>query len=232
MHHPGPPKFMAVGETVQLAPRDPDPDVSYSWYLKSSPVGSQLELPRDESVISFSPDASGTYVLELDAPDDTHRLTVRVFSGELAPVGAGAGSSGMSGMSGFQSGSARPPEQSGGVSGSGSGAGSGGGAGGGRPRVQLNGTIEDDTLVVRANPQPHPDSDTDRDDIVVEFIVDDRDNVPRSAVEVDGWELRIPLSEVGDRVRVHGVALADAYSVPDTVDFQREPIADDGDTDV
>jgi hypothetical protein len=219
---------MAVGETVQLAPRDPDPDASYSWHLKNAPVGSQLELPEDENVVSFSPDASGTYVLELDSPEGTHRLTVRVFSGELAPVGAGTGASGMSGMSGFQSGSARPVQQSGGVSGSGSGAGSGGSKEGGRPRVQLRGTVEDDTLVVRADPHPHPDSDTDRDDILVEFLVDDRDDVSQSAVEVDGWELRIPLSAVGDCVRVHGVAIADAYSVPDTVEFTREATTDGG----
>ncbi|SFR69410.1 alpha-amylase MalA [Halogeometricum limi] len=218
---------MAVGETVQLAPRDPDPEETYRWHLKNAPVGSQLELPDDEDVVSFSPDAAGTYVLELDAPDGTHTLTVRVFSGELAPVGVGGGASGMSGMSGM-SGSARPVGQSGGVSGSGSGAGSGGGKGGGRPRVQLHGSIEGDSLVVHADPQPHPDSDTDRDDIVVEFLVDDRDEVSQSAVTVDGWELRIPLSEVGNRVRVHGVAIADAYSVPDTVEFSREPMADGG----
>lgn len=216
---------MAVGETVQIAPRDPDPDAAYSWHLKNAPVGSQLELP-DESVVDFSPDAAGTYVLELDSPDGTHRLTIRAFSGELAPTGAGTGASGMSGMSGFQSGSARPTQRSGGVSGSGSGAGSGGGGGGGRPRVQLQGTVEDDTLVVRADPQPHPESDTDRDDMVVEFLVDDRDDVSRAAVDIDGWELRIPLSAVGNRVRVHGVALGDAYSVPDTVDFKRETLTD------
>ncbi|WP_160163618.1 hypothetical protein [Haloferax volcanii] len=40
MQHPGPPQFMAVGESVQLAPRDPDPDADYSWRVRSAPVAS------------------------------------------------------------------------------------------------------------------------------------------------------------------------------------------------
>jgi glycosidase len=219
---------MAVGETVQLAPRDPDPDAEYGWRIKSAPVASQLELDEGEPVVDFTPDAAGTYVVELEAPDGSHELTVRAFPGALMPVGAGAGASGMSGMSGFQSGSARPMGQSGGVSGSGSGAGSGGGGGGGRPRLQLHGSVEGEYVVVRADPQPHPDSDTDRDDLVVEFLVDDRDDVSGADVEVDGWELRVPLSSIGDRLRVHAVAIGDAYSVPDSIEFTRDVLPDGG----
>jgi glycosidase len=219
---------MAVGETVQLAPRDPDPDAEYGWRIKSAPVASQFEIPDDEPVVDFTPDAAGTYVVELDAPDGSHELTVRAFPGALTPVGAGSGASGMSGMSGFQSGSARPTGRSGGVSGSGSGAGSGGGGDGGRPRLQLHGDVEGEYVVVRADPQPHPDSDTDRDDLVVEFLVDDRDDVPDADVEVDGWELRVPLSSLGDRLRVHAVAIGDAYSVPDSIEFTRDALPDGG----
>ncbi|MFD1600741.1 alpha-amylase MalA [Halobellus rarus] len=225
MDHPGPPRFVAVGESVQLAPRDPDPDATYDWRVRSAPASSTIEFPEQKAVVEFVPDAAGTYQLELNAPDQTHRLTVRAFPGELAPAGRTAGASGASGYSGHQSGSARPQGETGGVSGSGSGTHSEGG-GSGRPRIQLRGSIEGDELVVRADPQPHPDSDTDRDDIVVEFLLDDRDNVDADEIETEGWELRIPTAAVGDRVRIHAVAVADAYSVPDTIEFVREALPD------
>ncbi|MFA1611270.1 alpha-amylase MalA [Halobellus rubicundus] len=228
MEHPGPPRFVAVGDAVELAPRDPDPAATYEWRIRAAPLNSTVELDPDSAVVEFVPDAPGTYEIELDAPDRTHRLTVRAFPGELAPTARAGGASGASGISGFQSGSARSPGESGGVSGSGSGTHSEGG-GGGRPRVQLHGAVEGSDLVVRADPQPHPDSDTDRDDVVVEFLVDDRDDVDESDVAVDGWELRIPTSAVGDRVRVHAVAVADSYSVPDTIEFAREAVPDGGD---
>ncbi|RDI70292.1 alpha-amylase MalA [Halopelagius longus] len=218
---------MAVGETVQLAPRDPDPDASYRWRVQSAPVGSHLEL-GDEPVVDFAPDAAGKFVVELDAPDGTHELTLRVFQGDKVPVGGGTGSSGMSGASGFRSGSAEQPKRSGGVSGSGSAGGSDGGGGGGRPRVQLHGSVEGDHLVVSADPQPNPESDVDREELVVEFLVDDRDDVDESDVEISGWELRVPLSAVGDRLRVHAVALSESYSVPDSVEFRRDAMADGG----
>ena len=42
MHQPGPPRFCAVGESVELAPRDPDPEreTSYEWSILESPAGS------------------------------------------------------------------------------------------------------------------------------------------------------------------------------------------------
>ncbi|WP_411963629.1 alpha-amylase MalA [Haloferax sp. YSMS24] len=231
MHHPGPPQFMAVGESVQLAPRDPEPDAAFSWHVRSAPVASSLELPDDEAVVQFDPDTAGTYVLELDAPDGTHTLTVRVFPGSYLPAGsARSGASGMSGMSGYsgQSGSARPTQFSGGASGSGSGAGEAQRGEGGRPRIRLDATIEGDVVVVRADPNPNPNSDTDRDELVVEFVVDDRDAVEESAVETDGWELRVPLSAIGDRLRVHAVAIDETYSVPDTVTVERDALTDGG----
>ncbi len=217
MHHPGPPRFVAVGESTQLAPRDPDPDADYWWRIRSAPVASQAEL-GDDPVVTFEPDAAGRYTVELTAPDGTHELTVRAFPGDLAPVGAG---SGYSGTSGFASGSARPSGRSGGVSGSGSGAGSGGG-GEGRPRVHLSGRVEGDEVVIEADPQRSPDSSKPRDELGVEFLVDDRDDVDDSAVRAEGWELRVPLDAFGDRVRVHAVAVGESYSVADAVEVRKK----------
>jgi len=101
MHHPGPPRFVSVGESVELAPRNPDPDEEYRWSIDGAPAESAFEgsdkLPvgtpagypvseRREGergpVVHFSPDVPGTYVVELDAPDGVHSLTVRAFPDE------------------------------------------------------------------------------------------------------------------------------------------------------
>lgn len=81
MHHPGPPRFTSVGERVELAPRDPDPDGVYAWSLVDRPEGSSLSLP-DDPVVEFAPDVPGTYRVRLDAPDGAHNLTVRAFPDE------------------------------------------------------------------------------------------------------------------------------------------------------
>jgi len=106
MHEPGPPRTTSVGESVELAPRSPDPKSSYEWTLRQVPaesaasgdddqrpesVGGSTERPllargdtgrSDSPVVHFHPDAPGTYVLELDGPDGTHRQRVRVFPDE------------------------------------------------------------------------------------------------------------------------------------------------------
>ena len=233
MHHPGPPQFMAVGETVQFGPRDPDPDATYRWRVKTAPVASQLELPADDPVVDFTPDAAGTYTLELDGPNGgPWELTVRVFPGQFAPHGAGVkGASGISGMSGVSgiSGVSGVSGVSGisdvsGVSGSGSGARttSGKRGEGGRPRITLRARVEGDVVVVEADPQPHPNSATPRDELAVEFVVDDRWPVERSAVEADGWTLRLPTGAFEEKTRVHAVALDDTYSVGDAVEIRRK----------
>jgi cyclomaltodextrinase len=227
MHHPGPPRFAAVGDTLELAPRDPDPAATYNWRIKSAPVSSQATLGTDD-VEEFVPDAPGRYTVELDAPDGVHELTVRAFPGALRPVGGtGLGASGMSGMSGWSgvSGISGVSGRSGisGISGSGSGAlgAEKEGEGGGRPRIQLRGRLEGDTVVVEAHPQPHPKSDRNPEDLDVEFLLDDRDEVSRGDVTVDDREVRIPVDAFGDRVRVHGVAIGESYSVPDAVSVEK-----------
>ncbi|MDZ5810323.1 alpha-amylase family glycosyl hydrolase, partial [Halorubrum sp. AD140] len=101
MHHPGPPRFVSVGESVELAPRNPDPDAEYRWSIAAAPaesafeagatlsVGTPAGYPESERcetesgpVVHFHPDVPGTYVVELDAPDGTHGLTVRAFPDE------------------------------------------------------------------------------------------------------------------------------------------------------
>jgi glycosidase len=236
MHHPGPPQFLAVGEHVQLAPRDPDPEATYAWSVASAPEGSDLAF-GDDAVVEFVADVPGRYVLRLEAPDGTHELTIRAFPGSMAPAGSpgAAGRSGYSGYSGFSgiSGVSGISGISGisGASGSGSGALGAQRAGeGGRPRIQLRAVVEGDDVVVRGDPTPHPDDPRDPDELNVEFLIDDRDRVhlDESAVSIDGRELRVPIAALPERLRVHGVALADTYSVADAVEVRREEVATDG----
>lgn len=107
MHEPGPPRTTSVGESVELAPRSPDPDGTYEWTLRDAPAESdarvdgqpvsgssddgELLVPGETSrpdapVVHLRPDAPGTYVLTLDAPDGTHRQRVRAYPDERQSV--------------------------------------------------------------------------------------------------------------------------------------------------
>ncbi len=103
MHDPGPPRTTSVGQSVELAPRNPDPDETYEWTLRDAPAESDAfdgndarsddgvlrpgETTRPESsVVHLEPDAPGTYVVTLDAPDGTHRQRVRVFPDERRTI--------------------------------------------------------------------------------------------------------------------------------------------------
>jgi glycosidase len=225
MHHSGPPRFVATGDEVELAPRDPDPSATYAWQLVQQPDDSTVELGSDP-VEHLVPDEPGTYIAELTAPDGTHRLTVRAFPGSLSPhrpAGA-SGESGQSGQrSGFQSGR-RSGQVSGQVSGSGSGqlAAESKGEGGGRPRLTLTPVVEDEHAVVKADVSPHPSGTESAEGIGVEFLLDDRDDVDSDAVSETDRELRIPLEALPNRARVHAVAVGEhGYSVADAVEFKR-----------
>ncbi|MFC6722637.1 alpha-amylase family glycosyl hydrolase [Halobacteriaceae archaeon SHR40] len=211
MHHPGPPRVLAVGETQELAPRDPDPDGTYSWHVAEAPERSAVSF-GDDPVESFTPDRPGVYTVALDAPDGRHELTLRVFPSEMA-VAAGGGASGQSGRSGMSG-----PGESG-VSGkSGSGLGSAREdpvSGGGRPRLTLTGERAGDEVVLTAHAQTAPNGDEEDESLDVEFYVDDRDEL--TEYEVDGRELHIPLDVLDAPVRIHAVAFGTQYSVPDTV---------------
>jgi len=84
MHHPGPPRFVTVGDDVELSPRRPDSDATFEWTLHTQPTDSEASV-GDAAVEHLVPDEPGIYRLELDAPDDTHELTVRAFEDVTRP---------------------------------------------------------------------------------------------------------------------------------------------------
>jgi glycosidase len=221
MHHPGPPRFVAVGETFELAPRDPDPDATYTWRLTGAPTVSSLAL-GDDPVEHVTPDAPGTYRFELDAPDGTHTLTVRVFGEGVTPGGPSTGgTSGGSSMSGW-SGRSEAPQPTSGRSGSARGSASGATAEDSdtadRPRLQLHARVVGDTVIV--------EGESTDSSATMHFLVDDRDDLGREAVAIKGDRLRVPVDRLPERARIHAAAVGrDAYSVPDAVELRR-----DGDT--
>ncbi|QSW99578.1 alpha-amylase family glycosyl hydrolase [Haloterrigena alkaliphila] len=80
MHQPGPPRFCAVGESVELAPRDPDPEreSSYEWSILESPAESDVAAPTDP-VWRFEPDEPGIYRFALETPAGRYEQRVRAF---------------------------------------------------------------------------------------------------------------------------------------------------------
>ncbi|MFC4358455.1 alpha-amylase family glycosyl hydrolase [Halobium salinum] len=104
MHHPGPPRFTSVGESVELAPRNPDRicddggaeggvedqddapvgagDGSFRWRLADRPVDSDAAVDPGQgsgAVSHLTPDEPGVYVAELEAPEGVHEQVVRAF---------------------------------------------------------------------------------------------------------------------------------------------------------
>ena len=217
MKHPGQPRFAAVGETIELAPRDPNPDATYQWRIGDAPEQSDVTL-GDDAVLSFRPDVAGRYTVLLSGPTGDHELTVRVFPSNQAVGGLAGGESGVSGASGQSGFRGRSGQWSGQFSGSarGSGTGSEGGDQRGRPRIQLDGGVEGDDVVVRATVKTSPTSDAADEDLDVEFVVDDRDTEP-DGFETSDREATAPLDSVDDPFRIHAVALGEQYSVPDAV---------------
>jgi len=225
MHHPGPPRFVAVGDEVELAPREPDPAATYTWTVAAAPAESSAAV-GDDPVEYFTPDEPGRYVLALGAPDGRHELTVRAFPGGLAPASE-APSYPQSGAT-----ETTVDEAAAGTSGdAGDGSGRADGTddapadpdGGGRPRLALSTTVTDDAVVVECDPQPHPDGTETAADLEVAFLLDDRDDLDREDARIAEGELTVPLDALSDRARVHAVAVGrHGYSVPDAVDVRRD----------
>jgi cyclomaltodextrinase len=218
MSHPGPPRFVAAGDEVELAPRDPNPDAAYDWTLVRRPEGSVVTL-GDDAVEHLVPDVAGTYVARLSAPDGVHDLTIRAFPEAHDPVQATAyGASGERDETvvGRQATATENADEYAPATDE-------GGDAAGRPRLTLSPSVEGDEAVVRAETSPHPDGTERPVDLTVEFLVDDRDDVTPGALRTDGHELRVPLTALPDRARIHAVAVGEGgYSVPDAVTFTRE----------
>ena len=74
----GPPRFTAVGETVELAPWNPDPAADYRWRLIDAPAESRVTV-EDEPVVTVTPDQPGSYRFGLVGPNGTHSQRVLAF---------------------------------------------------------------------------------------------------------------------------------------------------------
>jgi len=178
-----------IAGTPERDPGNYDAD-AFEWSIRSRPLDSAADLgyaptPYDDrarydhglhNTAEFEPDAPGTYVLELDAPDGTHDLTVRVFDGdsEAAAAAGGVGSSGAV-------------------------------EGGGPPRIELDGRYDSasDAFVVESNPELAPDSHAVAADLEVEFLPHDASGLDAADIAVDGTTARIPADALGGPTSVY-----------------------------
>jgi glycosidase len=232
MEHPGPPRFAAVGDEIELAPRDPDPTASYHWQIADAPEDSETTL-GDEPVEHFQPDAPGRYTIHHETPADEYELTVRVFAASQRPGDSEtrqhySGTEAPGGDDPTKTADAGDDEDDDAGSGIRRLGDSAGEAE--RPRIQLETTVTDDEVIVESVVKPERDDAGDGagNDVTaagtrVEFLLDDRDGIDESAVTVEGTELHVPRSEIEERARVHAVAVTDdAYSVPDQIALDAE----------
>ncbi|TYL40570.1 alpha-amylase [Natronococcus pandeyae] len=248
MQHPGPPRFCAVGERIELAPRSPDPDASYEWSLLEKPAESTLSAP-DSPVLEIEPDAPGIYRFALESPAGTHEQRVRVFPDVRRPTSFDLERdelpehdpedvSIMGPFNEHRFGREYPTLEDGtyryeidrqpGTHRYGYVPGEDFESavweevtvpGPGRPRVRLDGAVdeEDAAVVVTADATPGTDSEYDAADLAVEFYADDRDSLSDADLEIDEHVVRVPLADLEEAVRVHAVAVGERHSVADCV---------------
>ncbi|WP_158853372.1 alpha-amylase family glycosyl hydrolase [Halorhabdus sp. CUG00001] len=255
MNHPGPPRFTTVGDAVELAPRDPDPNESYEWTLLDAPAESDTTV-GDGAVEYLRPDVPGVYRVELAAPDGTHQLTVRTFPDEREPArfeipvedfetpAEEIDRVGVIGLFNDHLWGRDEAVREGdryvfeaqlepGVHNSTFIVNDGEEhhhreftvEGPGRPRISLDAVRDGDVFRIEADARPPADSSTEASALDVVFCLDDRADLEESVLEVDGQTAKLPASAIDEPVGVHAVALDQRHSVRDTV-----VVGDGGDT--
>ncbi|WP_324663660.1 alpha-amylase family glycosyl hydrolase [Haloarcula sediminis] len=164
---------------------------AFSWSIVARPAGSEATVqyaptPHDDrdrydhgldNTVEFEPDAPGTYVLELDAPDGTHELTVRAFGGDESDT-APADGIGAAGQA----------------------------DGGGPPRIELDGWYDGatDEFVVESNPELASDSHAVDADLAVEYLPHDASGLDAGDITVEGTTARVPTAALDGPTSLYG----------------------------
>lgn len=249
MHHPGPPRFTHVGESVELAPRNPDASSSFAWRVVDRPDESMVTVD-DGAVVHLSPDVPGTYRVKLDAPEGTHTQTIRAFPNPQREARFSISAADVDGDVGdvehatvigkfndFTMGTHRaeregtewtidvelPPGDHEAIFTFGEEFDPSATAvttveGAGRPRLHLDGRVDNGEVVVTATTGTAPNGS----DPEVEFHLDDRDALSFDDVIIDGGELRVPTDALPVLSRIHAVPVAERYGIADTLTIRPE----------
>ncbi|MFC7212396.1 alpha-amylase family glycosyl hydrolase [Natronoarchaeum sp. GCM10025321] len=243
----GPPRTTTVGTAIQLAPRDPQPDEQYGWTIERAPDGSiatvgetpvvafepdvagvyelslatpgtrtqtvrvfeddrrpaRFELPIEEAPVSPDDDAD----LVIHGPFNDHMVgpdrprldgDSYVYETELPPGDHMH-------FFGELEGDVRAVRDKLTVPGP------------GRPQVRLDAELDGNEAVITATARAPPSDDYGDGDVTVEFYLDDRDDVDRESLSVEGHEARIPRSAIDGELRVHAIPVAERHGVADCV---------------
>ena len=78
MHHPGPPRFVHVGESVELAPRAPDRSARYRWRVVDRPDGSDASV-GGAPVVHLAPDRESNLAEILQGLANVIRARFKLF---------------------------------------------------------------------------------------------------------------------------------------------------------
>ncbi len=233
-----------MGDSVELAPRAPDPDAPYSWRVISRPDNSTTAV-GNTPVIHLTPDVPGVYRVALDGPDGTHTQTVRAVSDPRKTaqfcVSTDAVARDINGtnppsvigqFNDFTMGShfaqstdntwkldvSLPPGEHEAI-------------------FVFDDSFEScvsttTTVSGPGRPRLRLDGHRDGDTIIVsattvtapggtepdvEFYLDDRDELSDTAVTIDGSALRVSADALPSLARIHAVAIGERHSIADTL---------------
>ncbi|SNZ15725.1 Glycosidase [Natronoarchaeum philippinense] len=214
-HHPGHPRFVAVGEQLSnpihvgngfydardnLAPRVPDFQADpenysaddFTWSIAEQPDGSNAELKFEQTHDSEKPRWSNGKENAAEFTADTAGTYVLELE---APDGTHQ-----------QTIHAFPAAP---------------GDAGGPPRISLDASFDGGAgeFVIESNANLAPNSNASRDDLVVEFLADDRDALATEDITVEGTTARVPQSAIdGEAARVHAAPFdGEVHGITDSV---------------
>lgn len=213
-HHPGPPRFLQVGETIEnvphvgehgafdmrdnFAPRIPAPEADGDNYEADAFEWSIVDRPAEsEATLQFASTVDPEFPRYDEGTDHTADFEADVPGRYTLALDAPDGTHEWM-IHAFPAGDGPPP------------------------RISLEASLDadDQTVTIASNPTPAPASAATRDDIDVVFLADDRDGLETASIQTDGSSAQLSLDALqGESARIHACAYdGTARSMMDTIE--------------